>query len=251
MIKSVQSFNALTARQVRNAIGAIAIGVAIGVRPQFVLRSGPVPKTDALTARQVRRIDNVTINKYGIPSIILMERAGRAVAEEALLVIKELKKNKAELKVAVFCGKGNNGGDGMVCARYLSSAGLDVQVYLLCKKSKLKGDAYYNMLAIKKFNRLKKFIKADIIIDAIFGTGLYTRPHVYFENIIKAINLHPAYKIAVDVPSGLDATTGKVEGVAVVADKTVTMGFSKTGFYKNDGPFHCGKISVADIGLRI
>jgi ADP-dependent NAD(P)H-hydrate dehydratase / NAD(P)H-hydrate epimerase len=205
---------------------------------------------NALSASQVRALDKHTINKYGIPSIVLMERAGRAVAQEVLLFVKRLRADIANPKVAVFCGKGNNGGDGMVCARYLSSAGLSVQVYLLCAKSKLKGDAYYNMLTIKKFNRLKKTFKSDIIIDAIFGTGFHGRPDSDYESVIKAINRNPAYKIAVDVPSGLDATTGKVEGSAVAVDKTVTMGFPKTGFYKNDGPLYCGKIKVVDIGLR-
>lgn len=204
----------------------------------------------ALTAIQSRRIDDITINKHGIPSAILMERAGRAVAEEALLTVKILRPASAKVKAAVFCGKGNNGGDGMVCARYLLSEGLDVKIYLLCKPSELKGDAYYNMLTIKKFNRLKKPFKADIIIDALFGTGFKGRPSPFYEGIISSINLSAGYKIAVDVPSGLDATTGMVRGAAVVADKTVTMGFTKTGFYKNDGPVFCGKIKVADIGLR-
>jgi ADP-dependent NAD(P)H-hydrate dehydratase / NAD(P)H-hydrate epimerase len=204
----------------------------------------------ALTAKQARRVDENTIKKHGIPGIILMERAGRSVAEEALAALKRLKPQKAKPKIAIFCGKGNNGGDGMVCARYLVSAGLDVQVYLLCEKSKLKGDAFFNMLTIKKFNRLKIPFKADIIIDAIFGTGFKGKASSFYEGIISNINSSTAYKIAVDVPSGLDATTGMARGAAVVADKTITMGFTKTGFYKNNGPAFCGAIKVADIGLR-
>ena len=203
-----------------------------------------------LTANQSRKIDNITINKYGIPGMILMERAGRAVAEEVLLVAKKRHIANARLKVAVFCGKGKNGGDGLVCARYLLSAGLDVQVHLLFSKNKLKGDAFYNMLALKKFNPLKKSFRADIIIDAIFGTGFHGRPSHVHESVIKSINSSAAYTIAVDVPSGLDATTGIAQGAAVIADKTVTMGFAKTGFYRNNGPSHCGEIKVADIGLR-
>ena len=203
-----------------------------------------------LTANQSRKIDNITINKYGIPGMILMERAGRAVAEEVLLVAKKRHIANARLKVAVFCGKGKNGGDGLVCARYLLSAGLDVQVHLLFSKDKLKGDALYNILALKKFNTLKRSFKADIIIDAVFGTGFHGRPGHAYESVIKLINSNTAYTISVDVPSGLDATTGMIKGAAVVADKTVTMGFAKTGFYKNNGPSHCGEIKVADIGLR-
>jgi ADP-dependent NAD(P)H-hydrate dehydratase / NAD(P)H-hydrate epimerase len=215
------------------------------------------------TARQVRRIDEAAINRYGIPSMLLMERAGHAVAEEALLSVKKIRPASAKAKVTIFCGKGNNSGDGLVCARHLLSAGVDVQVYLLCNKSELKGDAFYNALALNtrkirfreisgmtKLIVLKKSLKADIIIDAIFGTGFHGSPGPFFERVIKIINQSPAYKIAVDVPSGLDATTGIVKGSAVVADKTVTMGFAKTGFYKNDGPDFCGTIKVVDIGLR-
>jgi ADP-dependent NAD(P)H-hydrate dehydratase / NAD(P)H-hydrate epimerase len=204
-----------------------------------------------LTAKQIRDIDENTIINHGVPSAILMERAGKAVAAETLLALKHLRLKHFGSRVAIFCGKGNNGGDGMVCGRYLLSVGLNVKIYLIAKKSELKGDAFFNMLTIKKFNRLKKNIKADIIIDAIFGTGFHGKPGTFFERVIKRINMNEAYKISVDVPSGLDATTGIAGGSAVIADKTVTMGFAKTGFYKNDGPFYCGKISVADIGLRI
>jgi ADP-dependent NAD(P)H-hydrate dehydratase / NAD(P)H-hydrate epimerase len=192
-----------------------------------------------------------------------MERAGRAVAIEALSVAKGLQRSKARPGISIFCGKGNNGGDGLVCARYLLSAGLDISIYLLCRRQRLRGNACYNMLAlaerginireitgIKAFNRLKRCVDADIIIDAIFGTGLHGRGGRFYERIIDSINSSPAYTIAVDVPSGLDATTGIVKGTAVIADMTITMGSAKTGFYKASGPFYCGKIRAADIGFR-
>lgn len=219
--------------------------------------------SNAITAKQARGIDQITIHRYGIPSIILMEQAGRAVAEEVLPIIKRLKRAKVRPRTVVFCGKGNNGGDGLVCARYLLSAGLDVRIYLLCVNSELKGDAFYNMLMLnkrkikvleitgmKEFNLLKKSFRANIIVDAIFGTGFRGRPGRVYENVIGLINSSGACKIAIDVPSGLDATTGITEGAAVIADLTVTMGFPKTGFYRNSGPCCCGKIKAADIGLR-
>jgi len=219
--------------------------------------------SSAVTARQARDIDQITIHRHGIPGIILMEQAGRAVAEEVLPVIKKLKSARLRPRTAIFCGKGNNGGDGLVCARYLLSIGVDVRIYMLCVKNELKGDAFYNMLALNKrkvdifeitgaqqFNRLKKSFRADIIVDAIFGTGFRGRPGRVYENVIRLINSSAAYKIAIDVPSGLDATTGITEGAAVIADLTVTMGFPKTGFYRNSGPCCCGKIKAADIGLR-
>ena len=220
---------------------------------------GPGPKT----AKQARRIDEKSIEEYGIPSIILMERAGRAVAEEALSYANSLRRVKNRAEVTIFCGKGNNSGDGMVCARYLASAGLVVRVYLLCSKEELKGDAFFNMAALNKrkirfneiinrreFNRLKRPLKADIIIDAIFGTGFHGRPDDFYGRVIRGINASPGHKISIDVPSGLDATTGLARGAAVSAGLTLTMGFAKTGFYKNDGPAFCGKIKVVDIGLR-
>ena len=217
----------------------------------------------AVTAKQARDIDQSTIHRHGIPGIILMERAGRSVAEDVLPVIKKLKSARLRPRTAIFCGKGNNGGDGLVCARYLLSIGVDVRIYLLCVKNELKGDAFYNMLALNKrkikiqeiislaqLNRLKDLFKADIIVDAIFGTGFRGRPGRVYEGVIRLINSSGAYKIAIDVPSGLDAATGITEGAAVIADKTVTMGFAKTGFYRNQGPFHSGEIKIADIGLR-
>ena len=150
-----------------------------------------------------------------------------------------------------------------MCARYLLSAGLDVYIYLLCHKKRLKGDAFYNMLALNKrkikfheitgyadLNHLQYSFKPDIIIDAVFGTGFHGRPNTFYAAIIQLINSSPAYKIAADLPSGLDATTGMAEGAAVIADLTVTMGFAKTGFYRNQGPACCGEIKVVDIGLR-
>lgn len=220
--------------------------------------------SSAVTAKQARDIDQVTIHRHGIPGIILMERAGRAVAEEILLAVKRLRPVlNIKPKIAIFCGKGNNGGDGLVCARYLSGVGLDVSIHLLCFKNELKGDAFYSMLALNKrknkileitgvrqFNLLKKSLRADIIVDAIFGTGFRSSPGYVYENVIGLINSLAAYRIAIDVPSGLNATTGIAEGVATIADLTVTMGFPKTGFYRNNGPCCCGNIKTADIGLR-
>jgi ADP-dependent NAD(P)H-hydrate dehydratase / NAD(P)H-hydrate epimerase len=96
---------------------------------------------------------------------------------------------------------------------------------------------------------LKKQFKPDIIVDAIFGTGFHGRPDSVYEKIIEHINSCSARVLAIDIPSGLNATTGIVESAAVRADMTVAMGFAKAGFYKNDGPAFCGKIKVVDIGL--
>ncbi len=217
-----------------------------------------------VTKAQARRADFYTIHTLGTPGIILMEQAGRAAASEVLYLAGCLKLKVRGLRVSIFCGKGNNGGDGLVCARYLQSAGVNVGIYLMCGREQLKSDAAHNMLFFEKrktpfieitdktgINLLKKPLKSDIIIDAIYGTGFYGRPEGLHEKVIKLLNNQPAYRVAIDIPSGLDATTGIAQGAVIIADITVAMGFAKSGFYKNDGPFCCGKIHIADIGLQL
>jgi ADP-dependent NAD(P)H-hydrate dehydratase / NAD(P)H-hydrate epimerase len=225
----------------------------------------PVQTREILvTKEQAKKADFYTIHTLGTPGIILMERAGRAAAYEVLCLADRFKLKTRSLRVSIFCGRGNNGGDGLVCARYLLGAGIEVSLYLMCRRSQLKSDAAHNMLALEKrktpfteitdtgkINVLKKPLKSDIIIDAIFGTGFHGRPDRLHEKIIKLLNNQPARRVAIDIPSGLDATTGIAQGAVIIADITVAMGFAKAGFYKNDGPFCCGKIQVADIGLQL
>jgi len=216
-----------------------------------------------VTSAQMKRIDKLNIDRIGIPSIILMERAGRGVAEEVIKTAQRLNYKKRELRVALFCGKGNNGGDGLVCARYLLSEGIRVKIYLLCELNLLTDAPASNAQALKHqgvtiyeintadgFRRLKKTFNANIILDSIFGIGFKGRPSRLCHDIIEFLNCQRARIISVDVPSGLDATTGFANSAAVIADQTVTFGFAKKGFYKNDGPLYCGKIDVADIGLK-
>ena len=217
----------------------------------------------SLTTSQARAIDRKTINRHGIPAAILMENAGMSIARAGLDIIRKQGKNKKRASVGIFCGKGNNGGDGLVCARYLLSAGCDVDIYLMCRKPQIFGISYFNLIALERMNRrihellttrdintLKKRLKSDIIIDAIFGTGFNGIPGGIYKNIIILINESLAYTISADIPSGLDADSGRARAEAVKADMTVTMGFAKKGFYQNDGPGLCGDIRIADIGLR-
>ncbi len=216
-----------------------------------------------VTSAQMRRIDNLNIDSGGIPSIILMERAGREAAKEVVKLARRLSRQGREVRVALFCGKGNNGGDGLVCARYLLSNGINIKIYLLCNHKLLTGDPASNILALKKrgtrvyeitskadFRRLGLSFNANIIVDSIFGIGFKGKPKGRYEEIIEFLNNQRAHIISVDVPSGLDATTGTAGAAAIFADRTITFGFAKTGFYKNDGPIHCGKVSVAGIGLK-
>lgn len=195
-----------------------------------------------LTVKQARAFDKFAQEKLGIPSIVLMENAGRSAAE---VVLKMLGKKK---KVVVVCGVGNNGGDGFVAARHLANAGVNVQVFVVGKISKLKPDPKTNYNILKKIGiKFTKQIDSDLIIDALFGIGLRSEVRDPYASVINLMNKSGKPILAVDVPSGLDADTGKVLGIAVKAKKTVTFVASKKGFVK--ARKYCGKIVVRDIGI--
>jgi hydroxyethylthiazole kinase-like uncharacterized protein yjeF len=221
-------------------------------------------KNIIITARQAREADDYTINTLGIPGILLMERAGRAVALEAVNLAHKLRGGFPKAKIAVFCGKGNNGGDGLVCARYLVSAGMSVTIYLIndnfLRFSERPIDAQwfcyrktpYSKISQKNhIKQLKKTFMADIIIDAIFGIGFHGIPAGIYKDSIEFINSRHSPVISIDVPSGLDATTGIAKGSVVSADITTTFGFEKKGFYKKQGLFSCGQVKIIDIGLML
>jgi NAD(P)H-hydrate epimerase len=191
-----------------------------------------------------------------------MENAGRGVAEEALKMVRGSRYGGR--RIVVVCGTGNNGGDGLVAARHLINAGVRVKIFVVGKISKLKPDpkANYNILkqmgqkiisfeGAAAFNR--RFPKnANLIIDAIFGIGLKSEVRSPIADVIDFLNRSKIPILAVDVPSGLDADTGKVLGTAIRAKKTVTFVADKKGFNKAGAKRYCGRIVVRDIGvLRI
>ena len=209
-----------------------------------------------LTAKAVRAIDRKAREKFGISTLLLMENAGAGVAREVL------KSYKPGMKVAVICGKGNNGGDGLVAARHLMSQKIKPDVFLACGFSQVENEARANLdilLKLKaKITRLResdlkniKISKYDLIVDALLGLGLSGQVSGIYADLIQLINSSGAYIISVDVPSGLDATTGKVLGSCVKADKTVTFVAQKRGMSAGDGPKYCGKIIVADLGIAL
>ena len=224
-------------------------------------RGHPCPRDEmrkTVTARQIQNLDQIAIERYGIPSIILMENAGRAVAEE----VKKSLRGKKKPRVCVVCGLGNNGGDGFVVARHLMNAGIPAKVFLVGKARQLKPDAAVNCRILKRMEcpviecRGTKFCastgsitQADVVVDAIFGVGLDREIVEPFRSVIETINREAEYVVAVDIPSGLDGTTGAIYGVCVKADKTVTFSLSKKGFFRNHGPRQIGKIIVVDIGI--
>jgi len=201
------------------------------------------------TREIVREIDRLTIKKYGIPGLILMENAGRAAADVLL-------DNFAyAAKVAVFAGRGNNAGDGFVIARHLISEGLDVDTYIVSDPKKYRGDALTNYKALKNIggniveikNNLRKYKQADVIVDALFGTGLDREVTGFYKKVIEFINSQGIPTIAVDLPSGLDSNTGHPLGIAVLADITVTFVLPKLGISIYPGVEYAGEIYVADI----
>jgi hydroxyethylthiazole kinase-like uncharacterized protein yjeF len=207
-----------------------------------------------LTAIAARAIDRKARKQFGISTLVLMENAGAGVAREVL------KSYKPGMKIAVFCGKGNNGGDGLVAARHLMAQRIKPDIFLACGFSQVKNEAKVNLnilLKLKaKINRLGegdlkkiKISKYDLIVDALLGIGLSGQVRGICADLIRLINSSGAYIISADIPSGLDATTGKVLGACVKADKTVTFIARKRGMVVGDGPKYCGKIIVADLGV--
>lgn len=210
-----------------------------------------------VTAERIRRIDALAQKKFSIPSLILMENAGRAAAEE----ITGFMGNDFRGKVAIFCGRGNNGGDGFVTARHLACAGAKVDVFLLGKIGDIKKpDPLTNLVIIKKMGislteisdvkalkRMKRKFNHALVVDAIFGTGFSGGLPAITADLVHFLNGAGIPVFSLDVPSGLDATTGKVSDNCVRARKTITFGLAKTGFIKADGPAFAGEVVVRNI----
>jgi len=204
-----------------------------------------------VSVSEMQELDRKTIEDIGIPSIVLMDNAGRYVSEVVAKVLEE----PAKKKIAVFCGAGNNGGDGFVAAIYLSRLKAELKVYLLGKKEHVKKDPAVNLnilknigISVEEIDSLSDF-EADLIIDAIFGIGLKGDLREPARSIIHGLNDRNIPIVSIDVPSGLNADTGEVLGIALKASKTVTMQFPKKGFYINKGPEYIGEVIVADIGI--
>lgn len=205
----------------------------------------------AVTALEMQELDRRAIEVFGIPSIVLMENAGRGVSEVALRML-----NPASGKrIAIFCGTGNNGGDGFVAGRYLAKKGLQLNVYIVGEKSRIKADAGINLNIMEKMGIIAQEIavpvdiEADLVIDAIFGTGFKGKVKDPAASIISYLNKSDIPVLSVDVPSGLDADTGEALPEAVRARKTVTMQFPKKGFYIGKGPEYVGEVITVDIGI--
>ena len=220
----------------------------------------------ALTADAMREADRHTIEEYGLPSFTLMEVAGRGCAERIRSAYGPL---DGEV-VVVLCGKGNNGGDGLVVARRLLTAGAEVRVVLTGAPDELSDDPAHNLSLLRQLGEegaagaqltmevlddldaLMETIDAlnpCLYVDALLGTGLTSDVREPMRSLVERVNERGAPTVAVDVPTGLHSDTGAVLGVAVRADRTVTMAAPKVGLLVGEGPTRAGTVEVVDIGI--
>ncbi|MEZ0327288.1 MAG: NAD(P)H-hydrate dehydratase [Fimbriimonas sp.] len=206
------------------------------------------------TADQMRRIDRRAIEEFGIPSRVLMERAGYAVFQK----IQEILPDGGS--IAVVCGKGNNGGDGLVIARLANEAGYFVDCLVASPEANSRSEELLHALRTAGVTptfadseywvpRLQALASHDLIVDALLGTGAKGEVKGDIANAIHAINQAGTLVLAVDVPSGIDCDTGTTLGAAVVADVTVTFGLAKPFLFCNDGLECSGDWSIAEIGF--
>ncbi len=201
-----------------------------------------------VTASEMKRYDSNTINKYQIPSLLLMERA-------ALVTVEELQKNRGNspCSVLVAAGCGNNGGDGLAAGRLLMLQGYDVTCVLLGDEEKCTPETARQLVILREyqapvFSTIPEH-EYDIVIDAIFGIGLSRPVEGICKEAIEWINRSGAFVCSVDIPSGIHADTGKVMGCAVQADLTVTYGFYKLGHMLYPGTVYAGKPVCCQMGI--
>ncbi|MGA8222471.1 MAG: NAD(P)H-hydrate dehydratase [Candidatus Acidiferrales bacterium] len=213
-----------------------------------------------LTAAEMREVDRLTTERHGVPSLTLMENAGKTVAGFIRQQFRKLRRRT----IVVLCGKGNNGGDGFVVARHLLEMGAKPSVYLLGDPGEVRGDAAANLKRWQEASREFHIIRsagewqaaksavasADIIIDALLGTGARGPVEGLLREAIEDVNRHSSTQtvISVDIPSGLQVDTGEFEGAAVTANFTITFTAPKTGLFQGTAYTQVGQLLVRDIG---
>ena len=211
-----------------------------------------------VTANKMQEMDARAMEEYKIPGVVLMENAGLRVVEE---IVQDY--STENLQVIIVSGKGNNGGDGFVIARHLINMGVAVTVYAMSEEKDYRGDALINYCILKHMKvGVKHILKeedlqtleghlahADLIIDALLGTGLSSNVRGLIGEVIDMLNACPRQVLAVDIPSGIHADTGEVLGRAVEAVKTVTFALPKQGLYLYPGAQNAGEVVVGDISM--
>ncbi|MCR4420508.1 MAG: NAD(P)H-hydrate dehydratase [Clostridia bacterium] len=213
-----------------------------------------------VTAEEMGRLDRLSSSEYGIPTLLLMENAGLRVLE---VIRRHFSEHLRGRRVLIFAGKGNNGGDGLVVGRHLLNAGAEVKVFLLARPEEVRGDAAVNLAIYQKmggklFPLLEdkdlqrvdvSLLYAELAVDAIYGTGFRGAASGLAARVIEMLSQSRVPVAAVDLPSGLEADTGRVNGPCVSATYTVTFALPKLGLYLYPGAAHVGRVVVADIGI--
>jgi NAD(P)H-hydrate epimerase len=211
------------------------------------------------TAEIMQKLDQEMITETGIPGAVLMENAGRGVFSFLCSRFPDLRDRRA----AIIAGKGNNGGDGFVVARYLANASIDCKVFLLTSKDRVQGDALINLNIIRKMGiplveitspaqwkaALAEIRGCQLLIDAIFGTGLTTEIQGFLKDVIEDINKLSFSKVSIDIPSGINASNGRILGACVKADYTITFGLPKVGLVVFPGADYAGTFKIVDISI--
>lgn len=212
------------------------------------------------TREQIRAFDRLAVEQLGIPGIILMENAGRQIAEVAREMIVGQNPH-----VLVLAGSGNNGGDGFVVARHLAIDDVFAKIILLADRNAIQGDADANLRILEAMDfevialtgtpeqvlgKLTPLLRAaDLVIDGLLGTGAHGEVREPYASVIGAVNEAERPVLAIDIPSGLDCDTGKPLGPTLRAARTVTMAALKTGFENPEAAAYTGEVILADIGV--
>jgi hydroxyethylthiazole kinase-like uncharacterized protein yjeF len=214
-----------------------------------------------LSRESMREVDRIAIEDFLIPGVILMENAGRGATDVACGMLGA----DAGKTVVIVCGKGNNGGDGFVVARHLANRGHHPRIWFLgelegipegtdaqvnaaiCARMELPARNMLGEVDIAAFR--KELTEADLVVDAIFGTGLSGPVRGLAGRVIDVINASARPVLAIDIPSGIDSNTGEVLGTAVRARETATFAAAKYGLVEGDGPAHAGQVTVIEISI--
>ncbi len=218
-----------------------------------------------LTRDQCRAVDRYAIDVMGVPSLLLMENAGRNGADRIERWVRSrTPSNRSPGPIAVVCGKGNNGGDGFVIARHLANHGCDVNVDLAANEADLSDDARVNHAVVKAMgipvrslqsrpdlaSAARRWRRAAALVDALLGTGVRGPVRGHLADVIERMNaIEGPLIVAIDVPSGLDADQGHAPGPTVRADHTLSFLAPKTGYAKRSARPYIGRVTVADIGV--
>src|SRR4051812_5441894 len=214
-----------------------------------------------LNTRQMRDADRRTIEEIGIPSIVLMENAGR----QAVAAMEAAFEDLAESRVGVLCGRGNNGGDGFVVARTLIQRGVDVLVFLLGSVAEVRGDARVNLEVLGRIGltvveitnaqawelHFSEISECEVLVDAILGTGFHGQLSGLLETVVADVNGLGVPVVAIDLPTGLSADSHEVAGEAIEATMTVTLAAPKIPLILPPADSHCGDLVIADIGIPL